>query len=443
MAKRKKRKRQGYLKKESESTSKYVKRYALAGMYDDNTVGAAGQGGAGSTANIVFDESNPTVLQNKLDFLKNIKDQSIQESSAMAVEIENQKLQDEQAISDAAAAESAKFTQGETLIKAGLDKGGKLAKTLAGKFSKTPTSSVLSGTPGLTPPSGLSTSLTVPDTSKLTLSGLPAKEPMSHLSLGADKLTPTLSTPELTSTATDLVSKTKPYDLSNITVSGEGGKQGISAAIKAYKAQRATNKAIKAGELMQSSAGTAVGAGWKALGAGAKANIIGTAATVAGEGLKKFGGDEDETELNTAEWAGESLAGIGTGIGAVSTLGTILGAMGAGAAGGSVIPLWGTIAGGVAGLGYGLYKAVAGRNKARKAEKEAMAERAQKVGEHNKAMRSKVFSALAGARAGEVEQKTYSGYDLGRNVDISKYGGFNFRNGGMKMGVPRYGFKPA
>ena len=465
MAKRKKRK---------SHKSKYVKRYALAGMYDDNTVGAAGQGGIGSTSNIVFDESNPTVLQNKLDFLKNIKEQSTQESNAMATEIENQKIQEEQAISDAAAADAARFTKAESLVKTGADQTTKLVNKSKPWFDKLKTGytekdaqavskfmkpslekSIFNAQLNKSVTDLSKASLTVPDSSRLTLSGLPAKDPMSHLNLGADKLSSGLDTftpdpnfmkplgSSLTSTTDDVLSTAKPYDLSNITVDGQSAGGGIKSAIKAYKAQRATNKAIKAGELMQSSAGTGASAGWKALSAGSKANIIGTASKVVGEGIKHFGGDEDETDLNTAEWAGESLSGIGTGIGAVSTLGTILGAMGAGASGGSVIPLWGTIAGATAGLGYGLYKAISGRNKARKAEKEMKAERAQKVGKHNTELKSKVFSALAGARAGEVEQKTYSGYDLGRNVDISKYGGFNFRNGGMKMGVPRYGFKPA
>ena len=40
-------------------------------------------------------------------------------------------------------------------------------------------------------------------------------------------------------------------------------------------------------------------------------------------------------------------------------------------------------------------------------------------------------SQLAAVRAGETAQKTYSGYDLGRNVTAQM--------GGMRMGMPRYG----
>ena len=40
-------------------------------------------------------------------------------------------------------------------------------------------------------------------------------------------------------------------------------------------------------------------------------------------------------------------------------------------------------------------------------------------------------SQLSAVRAGETAQKTYSGYDLGRNVVAQM--------GGMRLGMPRYG----
>ena len=43
-------------------------------------------------------------------------------------------------------------------------------------------------------------------------------------------------------------------------------------------------------------------------------------------------------------------------------------------------------------------------------------------------------SQLALARAGEMEQKTYSGYDLGRNVTYALGGGRGMRE------MPRYGY---
>ena len=113
--------------------------------------------------------------------------------------------------------------------------------------------------------------------------------------------------------------------------------------------------------------------------------------------------------------------------------------MGAGALWGSAVPGLGTAIGAVAGLGYGAYKALTGRKAARKAEKKAKDERKVRVDKYNKDLTSNLMSARAAARAGEIEQKTYSGYDLGRNI-TAKYGGMRYANGGMKMGMPRYGY---
>ena len=46
------------------------------------------------------------------------------------------------------------------------------------------------------------------------------------------------------------------------------------------------------------------------------------------------------------------------------------------------------------------------------------------------------FTSQASAvRAGELNQKTYAGYNLGENVIAQM--------GGMRMGVPRYGYAAA
>ena len=54
---------------------------------------------------------------------------------------------------------------------------------------------------------------------------------------------------------------------------------------------------------------------------------------------------------------------------------------------------------------------------------------------YNQELSEKLIAAQSSARAGELEQKTYSGYDLGRNI-TAKFGG-------MRMGTPRYGFRLA
>ena len=94
----KKKKKNSDTKLRNVRRSKYdvggVKKYSTAGMYTDNTVSAAGQGN--QTANIVYQESNPEVLNQKLQNLENTKQSLIAESENVATEIENQQAQDEQ-----------------------------------------------------------------------------------------------------------------------------------------------------------------------------------------------------------------------------------------------------------------------------------------------------------------------------------------------------------
>lgn len=105
-------------------------------MYGDNTVSAAGQAGAGSTANIVFSESNPQVLQQKLDFMRQQKESLMQSSEQVASDIENQRLQDQQAI-EAAANEENTLQKVSKTSKSLFDmgdkiSGGKLGESLKG-----------------------------------------------------------------------------------------------------------------------------------------------------------------------------------------------------------------------------------------------------------------------------------------------------------------------
>ena len=91
-----------------------------------------------------------------------------------------------------------------------------------------------------------------------------------------------------------------------------------------------------------------------------------------------------------------------------------------------------------AGIGaiYGAGKQFFGTRKAKREQAKFEKRRRAKIAKYNKDMKEKVASATAQARAGELEQKTYSGYDLGRNVGVAKMGG-------MRMGTPRYGFRLA
>ena len=451
-------------KRKNKYKSKYKSKYQAGGMYSDNTVAAAGQGLPGSTSHIVFDESNPAVLQQKMGFLADAKQTAMQESEAMASAVQQQDEIDKQNILKAKAESEAKFAKGEGLVKEGLKKGqkgieklkGMLAATpqaiakakfaadaaksiqggAAGQFGNVARQTLAEETSGILAsqvPGAGQTSLTIPGGAgggaNLGVStGLPSTTPTPMFQPPPGTTPPVTITPPPTTApgAIDAISKT-----TDVVEQTGAAKGGLSAALKAYKAQRAANQAIKAGKAVGQTT-SAVGAGWGAMSAGAKGNVIGAAATLAGEGLKRWGGDDDETELNAAEWSGELLAGAGTGIGVASAAGTIAGMVGAGALYGSAVPGLGTAIGAVAGLGYGAYKAIAGRNKARRAEAKAKAAKKARVDKYNQKVMSNLQTANLQARAGEMEQKTYSGYDLGRNVVA--------RGGGMRMGIPRYGY---
>ena len=58
------------IKKQKRKLKSRYKKYVAGGMYADNTVSAAGQGMPGSTANIVFDQSNPKILTENLNYLE-------------------------------------------------------------------------------------------------------------------------------------------------------------------------------------------------------------------------------------------------------------------------------------------------------------------------------------------------------------------------------------
>ena len=115
------------------------------------------------------------------------------------------------------------------------------------------------------------------------------------------------------------------------------------------------------------------------------------------------------------------LSGIGTGLGAAALTGAALG---------SAVPVIGNIIGGAAGAIYGLTKGLVARNKARREERKLQRERDKYVADTNKQIGSRFGSQMANVRAGELKQKTFSGYNLGRNLSA--------RTGGMRLGMPRY-----
>ena len=230
------------------------------------------------------------------------------------------------------------------------------------------------------------------------------------------------------------------------------GSLGVGSAMNAYKAQRAINlgkkgyegvkagvqtakqleQSVKAAKLAKESgtllsygqtgaeASSAAGAGLSVLN---NANVYALAANYAGKGIKSLSDDDDATTWTAGEATGDVLSKAGEYAGYGAMLGSVV--PGVGNAVGAVV-------GGIAGVGVGLYQGFAGRGKARKAEADALALQKKKVGKYNTELTKNFGMRKAAINAGAMRQKEYSGYDLGRNVVA--------RKGGMRMGMPRYGY---
>ena len=112
-----------------------------------------------------------------------------------------------------------------------------------------------------------------------------------------------------------------------------------------------------------------------------------------------------------------------------------------GAMAGSVIPGLGNIlgagVGGAIGLGVGAFKGLTGRRNARREKSAYTQERNKKINKYNTEITADMLAANTRARTGEMEQKMYSGYDLGRNV-VAKYGGMRYGHGGMNNQISQY-----
>ena len=433
-----------------------IKQYAPGGMYEPNTVSAAGQGsGTGETSNIVYQESNPQVLQAKMQAMESEKQRLLNEADMTQQEVEQI-----EAGSDAAAAEAAASvgSKGEQIAGTGkeiITQADKLTDGALGDFAKetgkklfgkgTETSSLLGegyqlgdlsgkgltlgqSSPGLSlsNPSLLdkSSSLFQPTpnfTSGLNLPG----GGTSGLNLGSSGTsgltlpgsTPSFSTPTLGGSPTFNLQTPKLDMLTNNKMSllSEGSKTLGQEALK-----QTGKEGFKKAMMSTTGVGTSgVGTGltkFATSGAG-----IGTIASLAGMGVSALSDDNDATKLNFGEGAGATLSGIGTGLGAAALAGTVMG---------SAVPLVGNVVGAALGAAYGLGKALIGRKKARKAKQKHEQEVQRKKDEHNLNITKRMGLQKAIVRSGELEQKTYSGYDLGKNV--------TYRLGGKMQPLMKY-----
>ena len=345
----------------------YKSKYQAGGMYGNNTVSSSGQGNVGNTSSIVYQESNPAILEEKLKAKKDNEQLLMQQSSDMAAKVEQMDAQAEANIQTAADTVKAKDQATSSIIQGSI-KAGKTTGLIDKKAG----------------------SLGLGDAAKAYKGARLA---------------------------------TQGANLSQTAIAGaEGTKFAADAAKQGYQVMSSakTGKTILvdgAGNAVK--AGSGVGAGLSALN---NANVYALAANYAGKGIKSLSDDDDATTWTAGEATGDVLSKAGeyAGYGAMATSW-----LGPGAAIGAGI-------GAVIGTGVGIYQGLTGRKKARKAEADALALKKKKIGKYNEKLGKSFASQKARVNAAQLAQKTYSGYDLGQNVVA--------RKGGMRMGMPRYGY---
>jgi len=408
--------------KKRKRKNRYKAKYQTGGsMYKDNTVQSAGQGGKGTTANIVFDESNPAVLQSKLKQLEETKNQAIESSTEMAHTIEQQAETDRQKVLQAEAESNQKFQTGENIASKGAEAYKKskdvLAQLAASKAKNEAAARAAKSIAGKE--FGNVARREASEEVSRMLSKHAAGEGAEIALAGADKTSSLLSS----FNPTQAVPTYTPPPSIVTNLGSEAVKKGSEELVKQGTQEvitKGSEEAIKAGANVGGNvAGTTSGVvGGAGVGSGlakfaTSGAGLGTIGALVGTGVTMLSDDGDPTKSNVGEYSGSILSSAGTGASVGSMLGPVGTAVGAGV-----------------GAIYGAAKQYFGTRKAKRAQERADKERMARVGKYNKEVSQNLASANMQARSGEIEQKTYSGYDLGRNVVAQL--------GGMRMGIPRY-----
>ena len=360
-------------------------------MYADNTVQAAGQG---TTSNIVFQESNPELQLQREQALIDQNAQAIKDAAIIEQEIEAEDQQSVVDIQNTALTNEAKSQALGSSIKKG-------SELIGDAMRGEPEIDPATGEPKTDELGNVITTSKVSDFSKdliksgKDLYGLESAAPRGTVSI-------------VNKTTGEGMSLMPGAEIpAGFEATGVSGGSGVSTAlskassgIKAFGAQHAGSAVGKAGTWM----GKGLVGGGSTLAQMANPAMI---ATLAGMGVKKLSDDDDATTFNVGEASGSVLSGIGTGAGI----------------GNMIIPGIGAVVGaGIGGLTAGIGGLVK-RNKARTAESEYEAKKKIKVDKYNKELMTNFGSQKSRVNAGNLAQKTYSGYDLGQNV-VAKRGGY-------------------
>ena len=387
------------IKKAKRASARYMKKGGymdrmmrqMGGMYADNTVAAAGQGNAGSTANIVYQESDPRLQEERISAMEQEKEALTREAESTEQELKQQEEMDKVAVQQAGAQVGQKAEQIAGYAKTGIEQGTKfLQRRAQQQLQQQGLKWAGSQAAGSALKSEVSSMLAQQATKQAgkeitgELVGFGAKDALSAFGQQA--------VPELVETGVQTVGK---------EVAKEVGKEAL----------KETGKAVGK-ESIKSAVGSSV-----------NPNAIAMAASLVGNIGGAFVDDQDETTWTAKEASFDILGDAGEYAGYGAMLGSVIPGVGnaVGAAAGALI-----------GTGKAIWTGLAGRKKARKEEARLEAKRKEKIQKDNTQLRKRYGAQLARMRAGETQQKTYSGYDLGRNVIAQM--------GGMRMGMPRYGY---
>tara|TARA_R110000765_G_scaffold26269_1_gene64224 strand:- start:47 stop:1303 length:1257 start_codon:yes stop_codon:yes gene_type:complete len=366
-------------------------------MYADNTVQAAGQGGAGTTSNIVFQESNPELQLQREQALIDQNKQSVKDAAMIEEEIA---AEDQQSVVDIKNTATSDEAKSQTLV-SGIKTGSEL---IGNSMRGEPEIDPATGEPKTDELGNVITTSKVSDfDSSLIRSGKNL-----YKGQGVTSAAPRGTVSIVNKTTGEGMSLMPGAEIpAGFEATGVSGGSGVSTAlskassgIKAFGAQHAGSAVGKAGTWM----GKGLVGGGSTLAQMANPAMI---ATLAGMGVKKLSDDDDATTFNVGEASGSVLSGIGTGAGI----------------GNMIIPGIGAVVGaGIGGLTAGIGGLVK-RNKARTLEREYEAKKKIKVDKYNKELMTNFGSQKSRVNAGNLAQKTYSGYDLGQNV-VAKRGGY-------------------
>jgi len=393
------------IKKAKRAAKRYMKRggyksrYQVGGMYADNTVASAGQGNVGNTSTVVYQESDPRLQQERISALESERKLLSQETEQMAQEIEQEAELDEAKIEQAGLEATQSVEQAGAITSSALEG----AKSL--------------GLIGEQKSAGQSV--------KEAVGAFKAVRAANQARAGFQAAKTGFNLAQSGNTALTLAKSS-----ANVAKIGQQGLQTGKTLQQGFQLGKTATgiggTATQFGGTAANLSGTAA-SGTSALGAAGSAlsnvNVYAAAANLAGKGIKRLSDDDDATTWTAGEATGDILGTAGEYAGYGAMLGSVIPGVG---------NLVGAGVGAVIGAGVGVYKGLTGRKKARKEEAKIKAERQEKVDEFNQKRLGRFGAQLARVRAGEVKQKTYSGYDLGRNVIAQM--------GGMRMGIPRYGY---